>query len=663
MTSESKAWQQLKEQYLRQVEKALASVRHPRTRDVLADVGAHLDRRRAELAPDQQTSENLRAIITDMGPPADYAELLEPGTSASAAGSRKIPLGWFAAVGAVLVVGIALILATQLGRPDSEDSIADESGEVGQLIAELSDPNAPRFVALNRLIRIGAPAVPMLIDEMPTNMNWQIPKALGAIGDKRAILPLIEKLETSDFSPMREVVGEALERITGQKLGVAAEQWRAWWEGQKATTGGEVVVVYIVTFKPVPPFAPQTSGELLGAFNEQHPPGVRTHHYRTQVQGGTLIGHICVDTEAGKDAVVAMLNNSAQLVLIEAVLATPEMLEQLYDRGQPSVSASRSRRASRHARKPASRNQTVEQTGAWPPGTCSIRGYVSRPGRFGRPDNAKVCLSSAAFGSWTVEVEDHGMVGFESLPAGTYRLCIADTPGYKDTYYNPLEQDAAKPTFVLREGERIQSRILMEPRRPYRKVTGRVLGVDGSKLTDYTGLTVTAWVQRPQGSWKDHYRRLSTSPVQTDGTYVLDELDGRPVYVQVRDYRPPVQMHPYPPRFYPGTFSRPQAKLVTFGEANVVEEVDIAMADRGGSAIAGRVTEQESGQPVPEALVTIFHHDMFFNLFYTFGRSGRLSSGGAGRGDVHRPRRCGPPGLCQDPEDCGGRIRRGSDAA
>lgn len=96
------------------------------------------------------------------------------------------------------------------------------------LIAELDDPNAPRFEALNLIIQMGKPAVPMLIAEMKINNNWQIPKALGAIGDERAIEPLIEKLEKCNWSPMKEVVAEALNRITGKDFGSDAQAWRSW---------------------------------------------------------------------------------------------------------------------------------------------------------------------------------------------------------------------------------------------------------------------------------------------------------------------------------------------------------------------------------------------------------------------------------------------------
>ena len=107
-----------------------------------------------------------------------------------------------------------------------------EIGDLPALIRELSHPapGAPPFGALNEIIDLGSPAVPRLIEEMKTNNDWQIPKALGAIGDRRAMLPLIEKLEKSDGSPMREVVAEALGLLTGKDFGADAKAWRRWWD-------------------------------------------------------------------------------------------------------------------------------------------------------------------------------------------------------------------------------------------------------------------------------------------------------------------------------------------------------------------------------------------------------------------------------------------------
>ena len=84
---------------------------------------------------------------------------------------------------------------------------------------------------------------------------------------------------------------------------------------------------YIVVFKGVPPFQPRTPRALLSAFNEDHPPGVRTSYFRTEVSGDALIGRICVDGADGKAAVLRMLEDNSRLTLVECIAATPEIFE------------------------------------------------------------------------------------------------------------------------------------------------------------------------------------------------------------------------------------------------------------------------------------------------------------------------------------------------
>jgi hypothetical protein len=109
MTSGQKTWESLKAEYLHQVEKALSSVRHPRKREVLEDVRSHLDRRFAELKPDEQTWENFQAIITGMGPASDYAELLDPeAVPVSRSVSRKYL--WYVSLAAVVIISFVILL-------------------------------------------------------------------------------------------------------------------------------------------------------------------------------------------------------------------------------------------------------------------------------------------------------------------------------------------------------------------------------------------------------------------------------------------------------------------------------------------------------------------------------------------------------------------------
>jgi len=127
MTSQNKAWDSVKAEYLRQVEKALSSVNHPRKKEVLQDVCSHLDRRFAELEPDKQTRENFQAIITEMGPASDYVELLEPDMAPPRQNlQRKLLLS----VGlAAVVIIVAAILLPMVMSPEVQ-TLALERGRI-----------------------------------------------------------------------------------------------------------------------------------------------------------------------------------------------------------------------------------------------------------------------------------------------------------------------------------------------------------------------------------------------------------------------------------------------------------------------------------------------------------------------------------------------------
>jgi len=116
--------------------------------------------------------------------------------------------------------------AQMLAGGDTGAAKEFQDSMIKKLLKEMHEPTGgDRFAALNELIRIGEPAVEELIAEMKRSNNWQVPKALGAIKDKRAVGPLIRKLKKSNFSPMREIVIEALELITGH----STSDWQQWW--------------------------------------------------------------------------------------------------------------------------------------------------------------------------------------------------------------------------------------------------------------------------------------------------------------------------------------------------------------------------------------------------------------------------------------------------
>lgn len=99
---QEKDWLRLREQYLKQVEDVLAESGQPNIESIIDDVRSHLDRRFAELPPRQRTWENFQAIITEMGPPSEYAEL--------AGEKRDIPPKKISARFVVILAGVLSLL-------------------------------------------------------------------------------------------------------------------------------------------------------------------------------------------------------------------------------------------------------------------------------------------------------------------------------------------------------------------------------------------------------------------------------------------------------------------------------------------------------------------------------------------------------------------------
>lgn len=133
MTPVEKQWENLKNDYIRQVKKALSSVKHPRSKEVLEDVRAHLTRRFSELSSEEQTIGNLQTIIIEMGPASDYTDLLEPQIVKH---SKKTKKKYFliSGIAAVVIITIAISLIqpqyTKVKADIPSTSTIDKNGRI-----------------------------------------------------------------------------------------------------------------------------------------------------------------------------------------------------------------------------------------------------------------------------------------------------------------------------------------------------------------------------------------------------------------------------------------------------------------------------------------------------------------------------------------------------
>jgi hypothetical protein len=142
MKNNIELWQDIRNEYLGKTEKALSKVRHPRRREVLSDVAAHLDQRFDELADDQKTWENFQAIITDMGPAAEYAELLGADTSSPQKTSGKT-FNYAMFFGVIIVVALIVFAVIQKRENPKMDISIDDF----YLVASSREPGKYQLIA------------------------------------------------------------------------------------------------------------------------------------------------------------------------------------------------------------------------------------------------------------------------------------------------------------------------------------------------------------------------------------------------------------------------------------------------------------------------------------------------------------------------------------
>jgi hypothetical protein len=284
-------------------------------------------------------------------------------------------------------------------------------------------------------------------------------------------------------------------------------------------------------------------------------------------------------------------------------------------------------------RKPFSRSETIAQSGEWPNGLSTIQGRVFRRVFVSRLGHVKVRLVSQTGDMWTVGVNFGGHFSFQNLAPGLYRLSTTDTFGYHDVAYDPSQTGQDEPVFPLKSSQRLsQISLEMKPLRPYRHLSGRILDEQGKPVIGQTTLRVYAWVRQPHHPSKGHFQRLSHTKVNPDnGSYTLENLDGRDVLVQVVDTADHLRDEAFIPCFYPGTSSRGRA--VKFGEKDMLTGMDIVLNQSEGVPLRGRVTN-ENGRGISEAQVSLFHADMLFDLCCTYtDENGSYQFTGLGAGD------------------------------
>ena len=231
-------------------------------------------------------------------------------------------------------------------------------------------------------------------------------------------------------------------------------------------------------------------------------------------------------------------------------------------------------------------------------------------------------------GSIFINTAGDGTFLFKDIPKGPYSLRSSHTAGYQDAIYDPEGKSGPWARFSLGDGEQ-RSGIVLKAKQACR-IAGKVLDENGKTLENVDGLTVLAWLKNDDGKG---YHIQHGMVDRADGSYSIDGLDGKSVYVMAINWRAAKEGNASPPIYYPGTFSRSDAKPITFDKSPHANDINIALRKEGGLMIEGTVRD-EAGKPVPEAFVVVHRRDMLFDFVTAYtDEQGHYQIRGLGDGE------------------------------
>lgn len=258
-----------------------------------------------------------------------------------------------------------------------------------------------------------------------------------------------------------------------------------------------------------------------------------------------------------------------------------------------------------------SQEETLGPEGRRPTGNCSIGGKVVSA-ETGEPiEDARVYLFyTKTHDPIFIMTASDGSFVFRNIPTGPFALEACNVSGFQDEKYSPEDNAYGQSSFFSLNESENRTGIIFRLKPDY-SISGKVLAQDGKPIND-NQIMVFAYAESEKEDVNLMYTIVGQTDVSEDGSYLMDGLDGRPIYVIVTDHSSAEKDHPLPPNYYPGTVSREDAKMIYFDNGNFVEDVDIQLSERGEYNLEGFVTDKNTGNPVPKTLLTVHHSDIFF---------------------------------------------------
>jgi ankyrin repeat protein/beta-lactamase regulating signal transducer with metallopeptidase domain len=243
-----------------------------------------------------------------------------------------------------------------------------------------------------------------------------------------------------------------------------------------------------------------------------------------------------------------------------------------------------------------------------PYGDCAISGKVVSA-ETGEPvENAQVSLYYLGTSDCMyIKVASDGTFNFKDIPSGTYTLLTLPVKGFQRDYYNPEKNNNQE--FTINADEK-RSGIILRIEPAY-SISGKVLNEGGQPVKN-SHLIAVAYPKTDNKEIFEGVKESHGAPVAVDGSYLLDGMDGSPVYIVVYDQESDEKDQFLPTCYYPGTVSREKAKMIFFNNGKSVKDINIQLTHKGDFSLEGTVTDKDTGRPIPKTFIIVHYSDMFF---------------------------------------------------
>ena len=512
-------------------------------------------------------------------------------------------------------------------RPTGPERIRNDGTRyvAGQIVAD-------HYYAAWVLEKIGdRRAVPALIEALQDpDINYEAACALAHLGDQRAVPALLAALERAKGGPPTSVNGDNgdMRYWAGYALMGLGHP-----EGEKILLeifkDGHLILRSYASeaFVEFPDKAavPLLIRATADKNAESAPPELLRLH--REIRGNAIVALGKIGDEAALPTLRALLADGGKEEVVARLRMDPPLFKTLTVREAAAQAIEEINHRREGVGNPSHGKQGETVLGQRPRGDCSISGKLVSAATGQPVDHAAMYLFyELTYAAMFVHTASDGTFTFKDIPRGPFSLQSSHVHGYQDVVYDPQGKSGQFPQFSLADGEHRAGIVLKAL--PACRVSGKLLDEKGKIPKNVGTWEVYAWFKSKDGK---KYEGQNVG-VEADGSYAIDGLDGKPVYVMAINPRAAKEGNASPPVYYPGTFSRSDAKLITFDREQRIENINITLHREGGLTLQGTVRD-EGGKPVPEAFVVASRRDMLFDFVTAYSdEQGRYRIQGLGDG-------------------------------